>query len=481
MATVYPIKVVQIGDDIHELLPKYIQDGTGAAKTWADIVAIASEAGLELKSEDELPEIPSGQEQAAAFYDLWKKRLVLILSSNPGTQNIKDEYIIQRDGETAPFTYRWEQIGSTEVDLSNYVQKGVTYTGAAQSNGAHSHTVAVPTVSVDKTKKLGATATGIDVTLTKDAFVKSYPGVTSKMVTTSVKGVSGTTTASKATAGSDITLAKRAASQTTVGNANVGTAVTVATKAASATKVGNADVGDAVSIPNVTGNTSVTTTFVNTPQNTTITEVTGKTAGSAAAWSASVSTDGNGVLSFSFTPNVPTAITTADVTNVIRSNASSGTIVENRTSSNTSLGTAISVTPAKAVGTGSTEIYGCGDNTSVTPAVASTTKIYGVGDTETITPYTFADVAVPVAAESATTVATGSLAANGSGASVMTGLGTAVTAQAVTDVSVTNPTVEITESTTNTGPVNEHVTVGSNPSATTSTDGAHTHDVNVAS
>lgn len=475
-----PIKVVQIGTDVHELLPKYIQDGTGAAKTWADIVAIASEAGLELKSEDELPEIPSGQEQAAAFYDLWKKRLVLIPSSNPGTQNIKDEYIIQRDGdgELVPFTYRWEQIGSTEVDLSNYVQKGVNYVGAAQSNGAHTHTVTVPTISVDKTKKLGATASGTDATLTKDTFVKSYPGTTSKMVTTTVKGVSGTTTASKATAGTDITLAKRAGSQTTVGNADVGTAVTVATKAASPTKVGNADVGDAVSIPNVTGNTSVTTTFVNTPQNTTITEVTGNTTGSAAAWSANV--DGNGVLSFSFTANVPTAITTADVTNVIRSNASSGTIVENRTSSNTSLGTAISVTPAKAVGTGSTEIYGCGDNTSVTPAVASSTKIYGVGDTETITPYTFADVTVPVAAESATTVATGSLAANGSGASVMTGLGTAVTAQAVTDVAITDPTITITEDTTNTGPVNEHVTT-STASATTSSNGAHTHDINVAS
>ena len=60
--------------------------------------------------------------------------------------------------------------------------------------------------------------------------------------------------------------------------------------------------------------------------------------------------------------------------------------------------------------------------TSVTPAVSN----------GSITPYTFADVTVPKAATSATTVATGSLAANGGGASVMTGLGTATTKNAVT-------------------------------------------------
>ena len=60
--------------------------------------------------------------------------------------------------------------------------------------------------------------------------------------------------------------------------------------------------------------------------------------------------------------------------------------------------------------------------TSVTPAASN----------GTITPYTFTDVTVPKAATSATTVATGAVAANSSGATVMTGLGTATTAAAVT-------------------------------------------------
>ena len=62
----------------------------------------------------------------------------------------------------------------------------------------------------------------------------------------------------------------------------------------------------------------------------------------------------------------------------------------------------------------------------------------------------------------------------------MTGLGTATTAAALTGVKVTaQPTITITESETNTGPVNEHITVDTT-SATTSSDGAHTHNISVA-
>ena len=65
----------------------------------------------------------------------------------------------------------------------------------------------------------------------------------------------------------------------------------------------------------------------------------------------------------------------------------------------------------------------------------STTNITPAASNGTITPYTFADVTVPKAASAATTVATGSLSATGSGGTVMTGLGTATTASAVTGYS----------------------------------------------
>lgn len=47
-------------------------------------------------------------------------KIYLVPSSNPQTQNVKDEYITIR---TLPNTYAWEQIGSTELDLSNYYTK----------------------------------------------------------------------------------------------------------------------------------------------------------------------------------------------------------------------------------------------------------------------------------------------------------------------------------------------------------------------
>ena len=141
------IKEVVINDYYHEILAKYIQDADGNPKTWADILAVAAEAGIELVSLSSLPAA------SATTYAEYRKSLVFVPSSNPGTQNIKDEYIIQRTGTEGSYTYSWEQIGSTELDLSGYVQKGVTYSAAALSNGAHTHTVTVPTVSVDKTKK----------------------------------------------------------------------------------------------------------------------------------------------------------------------------------------------------------------------------------------------------------------------------------------------------------------------------------------
>ena len=46
-------------------------------------------------------------------------KIYLVPSSSSATQNIKDEYITIQDGST----YKWEQIGSTAVDLSGYPTK----------------------------------------------------------------------------------------------------------------------------------------------------------------------------------------------------------------------------------------------------------------------------------------------------------------------------------------------------------------------
>lgn len=48
-------------------------------------------------------------------------KIYLIPSSHTATNNAKDEFITIRSGTEGSYTYSWEQIGSTTVDLSNYV------------------------------------------------------------------------------------------------------------------------------------------------------------------------------------------------------------------------------------------------------------------------------------------------------------------------------------------------------------------------
>lgn len=237
----------------------------------------------------------------------------------------------------------------------------VTFTAHSKTSVLTSATTATVPKTVGTTKYLTGSASGTVVgvdasgsaltglgTADTETFVKSYPGATSKLATTSVIGVGDTTTtASKATAGTAVAVAK------------AGTAATVA----------SGSLG-----------TETSTRTANTPM-----------------WGATVT---NETLSFTFKPL---------------------------------------------------------STTSVTPAVSN----------GSITPYTFADVTVPVKDVSATTVATGSLSASGTGGSVLTGLGTAETASAVTGysaptsatfaktVTVTaQPTVTLTSSnTTSTGAV----------------------------
>ena len=47
-------------------------------------------------------------------------KIYLIPSADPQTQNVKDEYITIRGGSAGSYTYSWEQIGSTAIDLTGY-------------------------------------------------------------------------------------------------------------------------------------------------------------------------------------------------------------------------------------------------------------------------------------------------------------------------------------------------------------------------
>lgn len=197
-------------------------------------------------------------------------------SSDSSKKDYYDEYMTIKTGAT---TYVWEKIGNTDIDLSGYVAKG-TYSGTAANGttgitisdhnviqGTTSSTVyytksgvlgtgttftnstsnvsfsgmskesvltSATTATVPKpsytTRYLTATASGTALNApTSNAitslgaastakFVKSYPGSKKYLATTTIIGVgSNTTTASKATAGTAVSVAK-AGTEITVGS-----------------------------------------------------------------------------------------------------------------------------------------------------------------------------------------------------------------------------------------------------------------------
>jgi hypothetical protein len=409
------IKKVKVGGTAYDIAAKYLLDSNGNLKDWAAILNLINTAKLKLiicNTATNTPEgvtfTPKGSTTSVTgtleAEDADTSAFYLVYHPHADMDSY-DEYVTNID--------EWEKIGNTDVDLSGYVQKNVTYANAAQSNGAHTHTVTVPTVSVDKTKKLGATASAPEVTLTKRGVLVSVAPRQRYLVVSHMYGVqSTTTTASKATAGT------------------------------------------AINVPQKTF-TDITSTKVESPSVTTVKQVNTVTNGAAAsftqgskaAWSANV--DSDGVLSFSFTangddtfvPNTPTAVTTSNVTGVVKSGASTPA-VSNVTSSKAADASAISIPQ-----------------------------------------YSFADVTVPIKNANTTTFATGDVVDSPTGSQDV-GDTVAVGIDFIEDMVVQNasasaPTITITEDTTNTGPVNEHVTTGT-ATATTSNDGAHTHNVNVS-
>ena len=285
---------------------------------------------------------------------------------------------------------KWEKLGNVHDAASSSHTHTVTVTG---HNGTSAVTGQVTVPTVTKTQKyMTASAAAPTVTQSTDSVL----GANTEFV---VAGGKATTTKIKATA-SGVDVAGNGTAKAITGfgahttNAALGTDATFKVTGGAATtskmvtstasKVSITD----KSIPNVTANTKVTASKV--------TDSGSKTAGTAASWSASVSDDG--VLSFNFAPNVPTAVTLPTFSDV--------------TATNTTLGDVISVSAVTAndvtVATGALSTSGEGS------AVAT-----GVS-------------AISVAVDSANAV------------NAITALGTATTADALTGVKVVaQPTVTL--------------------------------------
>lgn len=114
--------------------------------------------------------------------------IYLLSNSTPGSQNVYDEYITieSQDTELGTPVYTWEKIGTTEVDLSNYVQKTFTIAGVdmqdnitaaelrtalnvadgAQANVLEGVQVDGTDLTIDANKKVNVTLSSFGVTAT---------------------------------------------------------------------------------------------------------------------------------------------------------------------------------------------------------------------------------------------------------------------------------------------------------------------------
>ena len=548
------IKVVKIGTTTYDLNGKYIQDASGNAKSWNDIVALANSAKLDLVVVETLPEA-----SASTMSNIY---LVNEAGSVTGTYV---EYVTIRSGTEGAYTYTWERIGTTEADVANKANTG-TYTST--SSGDHTHTVSgsvtVPTVS-KTSKHLTATASGVAVASngTANAITALGTPTTDNVLgadtTFAVTGGTATTTNIKATASGTAVGANGTASvisalgTPTTANAitgfgdhttdevlGAGTTFTVSGGVASTTNIKATASGTAVktttgsfvkSYPGVTSK-MVTASIAPVGGTTTVPGSVSVTAGKAAAWSASV--DANGTLSFDFTANTPTAVTVGSnktvATKGTNITVATGTLSDDGTGSAvmTGLGTAstgdalvsasVSAQPTIALATGATAGAGV---ISVATGVSAVTVTANADDTVTAitalgTPTTAAAITgfgthttktvltgVKVTAQPTIALATGATAGTGvisvatgiSAISVaantddtvaaITGFGTHTTKAVLTGVKVSaQPTITLAD-TASSGGIEfvSAVTVGSTTanlaSGTAASAGAHTHNVTI--
>lgn len=360
------------------------------------------------------------------------------------------EYVCKETFSGAADSTKWEKLGNVHDAASSSHTHSVTVTGT-NGTSAVSGTITIPTVS-KSTKYMTATVGREDVS-TKNALGASATFTTTvNPSTTNIKATaSGGTVGANGTAAA-ITGFGEHATDTAMGvdatfSVSGGTA---STSKMVTTTIKNPSVSG-VTIPNVTGNTEVTIPNV--------TSVGSRTNGTAASWSASVT---DGVLSFSWTANTPTAVTMPTLGTAIKA-------------SKVTLGTALSASKVSTsnvtVATGALASDGAGASvttgvSAISVAVADADPVdvmTGLGTPTTATVLT----GVKVTKQPTIALATGATAGTGV-ISVATGISSATTSAnskdtvaAVTAVPV--PTVTLSgESSSATGRVAyDTVTIGS--------------------
>lgn len=361
------------------------------------------------------------------------------------------EYVCTKELSEADAT-AWEKLGDVHDAASSKHTHTVTVTGTNAAS-AVTGSVTVPTVS--KTQQyMTAAATAGTVTPQTDTVLGAN-------TTFNVSGGTANTTKIKATAsGAAVAGDGTAAAITGLGTPStsgaLGEAATFkvsgggATTSKMVTSTASKVSVTKKTIPNVATNTSVTASKIKNAGS--------KTDGTAASWSAKVT---NGVLSFAWTANKPTAVTLPTFDSVTATNTTLGTAIE--ASAVTASDVTVATGALSAQGTGSAVATGVNAITVAVDDADTVTAITGLGTPTTANVLT----GVKVTAQPTIKIASGSTG-DVTVATGVTAIGVAPAADdnvtALTGVTVGAPTVTLTNNKTNvTGavPVVSEVTIGS--------------------
>ena len=352
------------------------------------------------------------------------------------------EYVCTKEISEADTT-AWEKLGDVHDAASSTHTHAVTVTGTNAASVV-TGSVTVPTA--------GAVTPSTDVVLGANT-------------TFNVSGGTATTTKIKATAtGTAVAGSGTAAAITGLGTPSTsgalgeGATFKVSGGGATTSKMVTGTASKVTvtnkNIPNVTANTSVKASHLKTSGS--------RTAGTAASWSASVT---NGVLSFTWAANTPTAVTLPTFDEVTATNTTLGTAIS--ASSVSASDVTVATGALSAQGTGSAVATGMNAITVAVDDAATVPAITGLGTPTTANVLT----GVKVTAQPTIKIASGTTG-DITVATGVSAIGVAPAANdnvtALTGVTVAAPAITLTNNDTNvTGsvPVVSIVTIGSAPAS----------------
>ena len=138
--TVYDLKDATSRANLETLLGGHALEALGDA-AWLDVDSTLTDSGTGVATSgtikayvdsviETIPEfdVVVVQELPQASADTFHK-IYLLSASSPATPNLYKEYITIRSGSAGSYTYSWELIGDTSMDLTTYLQTTATVAG----------------------------------------------------------------------------------------------------------------------------------------------------------------------------------------------------------------------------------------------------------------------------------------------------------------------------------------------------------------